>query len=74
MGADKERLVRVSEDDLSRCLASIGGALATEGPENFALETFYMTDTSQDPDFQGDPINNMTNTNLSIRFIGDTRT
>ena len=74
MGADKERLVRVSEDDLSRCLASIGGAFAAEGPENFALETFYMTDTSQDPDFQGDPINNMTNTNLSIRFIGDTRT
>jgi hypothetical protein len=65
--SERERLVRVSEDDLAACLSTLDSALAAEGPTKFGLETFCMTDTSQDPDFQGDPINNMTNTNLSIR-------
>jgi hypothetical protein len=69
--SERERLVRVSEDDLSRCLAVLDNAFVAEGAENFALESFYMTDASQDPDFQGDPINNMTNTNLSIRYEKD---
>jgi hypothetical protein len=66
MTSERERLVRVSEDDLAACLATLDAEFSAAGAENFALESFYMTDTSQDPDFQGDPINNMTNTNLSI--------
>jgi hypothetical protein len=66
MTSERERLVRVSEDDLAACLATLDAEFSAAGAGNFALESFYMTDTSQDPDFQGDPINNMTNTNLSI--------
>lgn len=70
--AGGNELIRVSEEDISRCLNTLDSVLGELGGENLSLEQFYIIDKSQDPDFQGDPINNMTNTNLSVdNKVGD---
>ena len=59
-------VTRINEDDISRSLGVIHSILAREGPAQFSsLEQFLLLDKSADPDFQGNPINNMTNTNMT---------
>ena len=43
------------------------------GPRSYqSLKQFLLLDKSDDPDFQGDPINNMTNTNIDpASRVGD---
>ena len=58
-------LIRINEEDISKSLDVVEEIFSQVGPENFVyLQQFHLLDTSEDPDFQGDPINNMTNTNL----------
>ena len=57
--------IRINEDDLKKVLNSIEKVFEETGAEEFKhLQRFVIIDKSEDPDFQGDPINNMTNTNL----------
>merc|ERR1719319_39886 len=61
--------VRVSEGDMAACLAVMEEQLAAS---RFAsLEKVVVVDRSEDPDFQGDPINNMANTNSPPEVWGD---
>ena len=65
-------LFRVSEEDISRCLKTLNSVLENISGDALCLEQLYILDKSQDPDFQGDPINNMANTNLSSENrVGD---
>lgn len=65
---DKAGLLRLAEDDISKCLATLDTVMqeADGAREPLGLERLLIVDRSTDPDFQGDPINNMTNTNLNI--------
>merc|ERR1719319_1401557 len=61
--------VRVSEGDMAACLAVMEEQLAAS---RFAsLEKVVVVDRSEDPDFQGDPINNMANTTSPPEVWGD---
>jgi len=66
-------LIRVNEDDISKSLEVLDKVFSRISPSKFKyLQQFLLLDKSEDPDFQGDPINNMTNTNLnSIIRVGD---
>ena len=58
------RLLRVSERDISAVLETLEEIFTASQPTQFRrLTEFLVVDRSEDPDFQGDPINNMTNTN-----------
>merc|ERR1719509_155338 len=60
--------VRVSEGDMAACLAVMEEQLAAS---RFASLEKVVVDRSEDPDFQGDPINNMANTNSPPEVWGD---
>ena len=68
---DGKSLHRVSELDISRTLETFGEIFSSSDPSEFkCLSEFLIVDKSEDPDFQGDPINNMTNTNTSRDTAG----
>ena len=46
------QLFRISEEDISKCLSTLGSILSEIGPANLGLEQFYIQDRSLDPDFQ----------------------
>lgn len=61
-----DAITRINEDDISRSLGVIDSIFIREGSDKFtSLEQFLLLDKSEDPDFQGNPINNMTNTNIN---------
>ena len=64
---------RINEEDISKSLEVLDKIFSKKSPTKFKyLQQFLLIDKSEDPDFQGDPINNMTNTNLnSIIRMGD---
>jgi len=64
---------RINEEDISKSLEVLDKIFSNKSPTKFKyLQQFLLIDKSEDPDFQGDPINNMTNTNLnSIIRMGD---
>ena len=64
---------RINEEDISKSLEVLDKIFSRKSPTKFKyLQQFLLIDKSEDPDFQGDPINNMTNTNLnSIIRMGD---
>ena len=68
---DGPSLLRVSERDISAVLESLEEIFTDTHPSQFrCLTEFLVLDRSEDPDFQGDPINNMTNTNTSTDTAG----
>lgn len=44
---DKDNIVRVSEDDLSKCLKTLSCVFDDFGSKNMALEQFYIIDNTQ---------------------------
>ena len=63
---EEGRLVRVSQEDLAASLAVLDSSLSAGSPGQFmSLEQVLVVDRSEDPDFLGNPINNMANTNLT---------
>ena len=54
---------RINEDDIFKTLKSLDKIFSQNQTEFRNLQRFVILDKSEDPDFQGDPINNMTNTN-----------
>ena len=68
---DGKSLHRVSELDISRTLETFGEIFSSSDPSEFkCLSEFLIVDKSEDPGFQGDPINNMTNTSTSRDTAG----
>ena len=70
-GREEPALLRVSERDISAALEAVEEIFDTKHPSQFTcLTEFLLLDRSEDPDFQGDPINNMTNTSTSRDTAG----
>ena len=66
-----QSLLRVSELDISRTLETFEEIFNRTQPSEFkSLTDFLIVDRSEDPDFQGDPINNMINTSTSRDTVG----
>ena len=56
-------ITRTSEDDIRKTLDSILNVFKKTKEGFEGLQSLTFTDNSEDPDFQGDPINNLANTN-----------
>ena len=66
-----QSLIRVSELDITRTLETFDEIFKRTQPSEFkCLTDFLIVDRSEDPDFQGDPINNMINTSTSRDTVG----
>ena len=64
IAAEEGRGARISAEDIAKTLDAFERIFSERPPSEFRyLQKFLLVDTSEDPDFQGDPINNLTNTN-----------
>ena len=77
IAAEEGRGARISAEDIAKTLDAFERIFTERSPSEFRyLQKFLLVDTSEDPDFQGDPLNNLTNTNREggggrgARFIG----
>ena len=64
IAAEEGRGARISAEDIAKTLDAFERIFTERSPSEFRyLQKFLLVDTSEDPDFQGDPLNNLTNTN-----------